>query len=103
MYVRVVELSSAGSERHDRVVETMQETIVPALRRYDGFAGFIGLYDGENQKAKALLLWESREAAEAAETELVPRRRRIFGDLGLTVESQDLYAAPVVALEGVRA
>jgi len=103
MYVRLVELTGADAEKHDRVVETMQEIIVPALRELDGFAGFIGLYGDENGRAKAVLLWETREAAEAAETQLVPRRRKIFGDLGLTLEAQDLYRAPVVHVDAVRA
>jgi hypothetical protein len=103
MYVRLVELTDADTEKHDRVIETMRETIVPALREFDGFAGFLGLYGDENQQARAVLLWETREAAEAAETELVPRRRKIFGDLGLTLGAQDLYEAPVVDVGAVRA
>jgi hypothetical protein len=47
--------------------------------------------------------WESKEAAEAAEETLVPRREQMAGGVGLTVESADLYEAPVVALEAVHA
>jgi hypothetical protein len=68
----------------------------------DGFAGYIALYDAPNQRAKALLLWESEEAAETAEQELAERRRQISGQMGFTVESADLYEAPVVEIEGVK-
>src|SRR5262249_941241 len=103
MYARLVSFSGADPEKRDDAVRTITETVVPTLREYDGFAGYIGLYDEENRRAKGLLLWESMEAAEAAEEELVERRQRIAGEIGLTVESADLYEAPVVELEAIRA
>jgi len=48
-------------------------------------------------------LWETKEAAEAAEETLVERRRQMAGGAGLTVESADLYEALVVELERVHA
>ena len=44
------------------------------------------------------LLWESKEAAEAAEETLAERRQDITSSMGLTLESADLYEAPVVEL-----
>jgi hypothetical protein len=43
--------------------------------------------------------WESEETAEAAEQELVERRRQLAGGVGLTVESADLYEAAVLELQ----
>ena len=68
----------------------------------DGFAGYIALYDQDNRRAKAVLLWESEETAEAAEQELVERRRQLASGVGLTVESADLYESLVVELETAR-
>jgi len=48
------------------------------------------------------LLWESEETAEAAEQELAERRRQLASGIGLTVESADLYEAPIVELESAR-
>jgi hypothetical protein len=76
--------------------------VLPTLRGYTGFAGYIALYDEERRRAGAVLLWETKETAEAAEEELAERRRQIAGSMGLTVESADLYEAPVVELEAVR-
>lgn len=56
----------------------------------------------QNRRAKGVLLWDSEETAEAAEQELVERRGQIAGGLGLTVESAELYEAPVVELETAR-
>jgi hypothetical protein len=81
----------------------MQETVLPTLRQYDGFAGYIGLYNEENRRAKGVILWESKEAAEAAEETLADRRQQMAGGIGLSVESADLYEAPIVELESVNA
>lgn len=99
MYGRLVSLSGADAEKRERLIQTMRERVVPTLRQYDCFAGYIGLYDEENQRAGGVLLWESRAAAEAAEETLAERRREISSDVGLTVESADLYEAPVVELQ----
>ena len=100
MYARLVEFSGAGSDKRDQMIQVVEETVIPMLRQYDGFAGYITLIDPANKRAKAVLLWESQEAAESAEETLHDRRRKISGGVGLTIESEDLYEAPVVVLEG---
>jgi hypothetical protein len=102
MYARLISFSGAEPEKRELVIQTMRETVIPMLRQYDGFAGYIALYDGHGGSAKAVLLWESEETAEAAEQTLVERRRKLAGGVGLTVESADLYEAPVVELETAR-
>ena len=102
MYARLIEFSGADPEKRDLAIETMQGTVIPMLRGYDGYAGYISLYDADNRRAKAVLLWDSAESAEEAEKELAERRLKIAGSVGLTVESADLYEAPVVDLEGAR-
>ena len=102
MHARLISFAGADPEKRDAAVQTIRETVVPMLRQYDGFAGYIALYDQENKRAKALILWESEETADAAEQELVERRKQISGRMGLTVESADLYEAPVVELEPAR-
>ena len=102
MYARLISFSGADPEKREHAIQTIRETVVPMLRQYDGFAGYIALYDQENRRAKAVLLWESEETAEAAEQELAERRRKIASGIGLTIESADLYEAPVVELETAR-
>ena len=101
MYARLISFSGADSEKRERAIETIRGTVIPMLRQYDGFTGYIALYDEHNQRAKAVLLWETEEAAEEAEKELAERRRQLASGVGLTVESADLYEAPVVELEAV--
>jgi hypothetical protein len=102
MYGRLISFSGADPDKREQAIETIRGTVIPMLRGYDGFAGYIALYDAQNRRAKALLMWETEEAAEEAEKELVERREKIASGVGLTVESADLYEAPVVELEGAR-
>ena len=102
MYARLVSFSGADPGKREDAIRTIRETVIPMLRQYDGYAGYIALYDAQNERARAVLLWESEEAAEEAEKELVERRQRLASGVGLTVDSADLYEAPVVELEGAR-
>ena len=99
MHARLVSFSGADPEKRENAIRTMRETVIPMLRQYDGFGGYIALYDAENRRAKAVLLWESAETADEAEKELVERREKLAGSVGLTVDSADLYEVTVLELE----
>jgi hypothetical protein len=98
MHARLISFSGADPEKREDAEKTIRETVIPTLRGYDGFSGYIALYDEQNSRAKAILLWDSAEAADAAEVELVERRRQIAGAMGLTLESADLYEVAVMEL-----
>ena len=102
MYARLITFSGADSSKRDAALEMIRGTVIPMLRSYDGYGGYISLYDVKNSRARAIILWESEETAEAAEVELVERRRQLTATVGLTVESADLYEVPVADLEGAR-
>ena len=102
MHARLISFSGADPEKRENAIETIRGTVIPMLRQYDGFAGYIALYDAGNRRARAILLWESEEAAEYAEETLVERRQRLAASVGLTVEAADLYEVPVLELEGAR-
>jgi len=102
MYARLISFSGADPERRESAIEMIRGTVIPMLQTYDGFAGYIALYDQGNRQAKAIILWESREAADAAEETLEERRRKMVDQVGLTIDSVDLYEAPVVEFAGAR-
>ena len=102
MYARLISFSDATPDRRDSAIEMIRGTVIPMLRTYDGFEGYIALYDEENQSAKAIILWDSKEDAEAAEETLVERRAQMTAKVGISVESADLYEAPVFDLAGAR-
>ena len=83
MHARLISFSGADPEKRENAIRTIRETVIPMLRQYDGFGGYIALYDAQNRRAKAVLLWESESAAEEAEKELrescyvVPRTPRV--------------------------
>ena len=103
MHARLVSFSGAEAGNRENATNMIRGTVIPMLRQYDGFAGYIALYDAENRRAKAILLWESEDTAEEAEKELVERRPKLAASAGLTVESADLYEVPVLELEGAAA
>jgi hypothetical protein len=102
MHARLIEFSGAEAGKREQIIQAVQEAVLPMLRQYDGFAGYLGLYDETRSRAKAIILWESEEAAESAEETLAERRRQLSGGLGLTIDAEDLYEAPVVELESAR-
>jgi hypothetical protein len=102
MYARLISFSGADPEKREPAMAMIRGTVVPMLQTYDGFAGYLALYDADNRRAKAIILWETKEHAESAEETLVERRAQMTAQVGITVESADLYEAPVVELAGTR-
>jgi hypothetical protein len=102
MFARLISFSGADPDKRAKAEETIRGTVIPTLREYDGFAGYLALYDEKNGQARGIILWDSEDAAVSAEETLGERRRQMAGGVGLTVESADLYEALVVELEGAR-
>jgi hypothetical protein len=102
MHARLISFSGADPEKREQAIQTIRGTVIPTLREYDGFAGYLALYDPETRQARAVILWDTEEAAEAAEETLAERRTQMASGVGLTVQSADLYEAVVVELEGAR-
>jgi hypothetical protein len=102
MYARVISFSGADPEKRAKAEETIRETVLPTLREYDGFAGYVALYDEDSRRARAIILWDSKETAESAEETLAERRKQMASGVGLTVESADLYDVVVAEMEAAR-
>jgi hypothetical protein len=102
MYARVITFSGAGSDKRDAALEMIRGTVVPMLRTFDGYEGYILLTDEDRSRAQGIVLWDSEDAANAAEEKLAERRKEMVSQVGTTIESVDLYEAPIVELEGAR-
>ena len=102
MYARLITFSGADADKRENAIQTIRETVIPMLRQYEGYGGYISLYDEAKGQAKAIVLWDSKEIADANEAELAERRKQLTAGIGLTIESIELYEAPVVELEGAR-
>ena len=101
MYGRLVEVDGVDASKRDEVLAILRERIIPGMKEIDGFAGFISLMDDD--RARNVLLWETREGADEAERRFGPKREEIVRQFGGTVRSADLYEAPIVeVLAGVR-
>ena len=102
MYARVITFSGTDSSKREPALEMIRGTVIPMLQSYDGFQGYISLIDTDNSRSKAIILWASKDAADAAEETLAERRKGMVAQVGIAIESVDLYEAPVVELEGVK-
>jgi len=104
MFGRLVEIDGVDPSKREEVLGIIRERIIPGLKEIEGFAGLISLVDEENRRARSVVLWETREAAEAGERQFGATREEIARGVGGTVRSADLYEAPIVeVLAGVRA
>jgi len=104
MFGRLVEIEGIDASKREEVLGTIRERIIPGLKEIEGFAGFISLVDGENRRARSVVLFETKEGAEEAERQFGPIREEIVSGMGGTVRSADLYEAPIVkVLAGVTA
>ena len=67
MIARMWRGEALGAVNADAYARHLSETVVPALKRLDGFRGAHLLRgpDGERIELRVLTLWESREAIEA--------------------------------------
>jgi heme-degrading monooxygenase HmoA len=54
-------------EQFDGFARAGQEKVLPALRRLDGFSGFLVLADRQGGKILVVTLWESEEALSGGE------------------------------------
>ena len=63
MYARLIEFSGAEESKREQILQTVQETVIPMLRTYDGFAGYIALYDPERSRSRSSSSGRREEAA----------------------------------------
>jgi heme-degrading monooxygenase HmoA len=104
MYGRLVEIENLDPSKREEALQNIRENVIPALSELEGFAGFISLADADNRRARSIVLWETRENAEAAERQMGSRREEMVSRMGATVHSADLYEAPIVEVRaGVHA
>ena len=99
MYARLISFSGADPEKRENAINTIIGTVLPMLREYEGYAGYIALWNRDNATAKAIILWDSEETAKASEETLAARREQLVAGIGLTIESVSLFEATVVELE----
>ena len=69
MYARLISFSGADPEKRESAIEMIRGTVIPMLQTYDGFAGYIALYDEE-------IATRRRSSSGRARTPRKPRRKR---------------------------
>ena len=104
MYGRLVEIDGIDPSHREEILGILRERIIPGLKEFDGFAGFISLVDEETRRARNVVLFETKEAADEAERTYASIREEIVTGMGGTVRSAELFEAALVeVLAGVHA
>ena len=104
MFGRLVEIEGVDPSGRQEAEGIIREKIIPGMKEIDGFAGFIFLVDEENHRSRSVVLWETKEGADEAESKFGPIRNEIVSGMGGTVRSADLFEAALVeVLAGVHA
>jgi hypothetical protein len=74
---RLVEIEGVDPSKREEVLAMIRERIIPGLKEIEGFAGFIALVDEESRRARSVVLFETKEAAEEAERQLRRYAKRL--------------------------
>jgi len=87
MYARLISFSGADPEKRERAIETIRGTVIPMLRQYDGFSGYVALYDDASRDAQAIekaaqQVWKLPDSAKA---DLSVHLREALADRPLTL------------------
>lgn len=100
MYARLVRFTVADRDKAtpENAQQMIRERVIPMLSQYDGYAGYLSFMDKERNRARAIILWDTEEHAEAAEQTLGERRLEMAAGVGLTLESTELLEAIAVEL-----
>lgn len=92
MFARVSIFKGSGEE-FDEASRNARETIAPALREIDGFAGLLVLADRSTGKSMSVTFWETEDALRSSE-EAADRMRvetaAKYGEEILAVEAYDI-------------
>src|SRR5438477_30117 len=93
MYARLISFTGADPARREDAIETIRGTVVPMLRQYDGYEGYIALYDGATRRAEL----KEKFRHHAGETrQQIQNLEQAFRAIGAEVDDK-----PCPAIEGL--
>lgn len=99
MVARVLTIEGLDPAKREETERLVRERAVQRLRAQNGFVAYVALAM-EGERGMAVILWETREDAEAAEQALAERRNETAAEAGFRVVANELYEAPIVEFAG---
>jgi heme-degrading monooxygenase HmoA len=97
MFARVTTLEGPP-EQIDEALRHVQERVLPRIRQYDGYNGFIVLGDRQAGRVLGLTLWGSEQALRSTEQEATRLRRETSETVGQAVAGVESYEVPLLEL-----
>jgi hypothetical protein len=78
-------------EDFEAVVRMAAESLLPWIRQYEGYQGFLVLGDAESGTAHFVTLWENKEALDQSAHGRAQVRERLAKTAGAEIESAGAY------------
>jgi len=97
MFARVTTLEGPP-EQIDEALRQVRERVLPRIRQYDGYNGFIALGDRQAGRVLGLTLWRSEQALRSTEEEANRLRRETSETVGQAIASVESYEVPLLEL-----
>ena len=97
MFARVTTLEGPP-EQIDEALRHVQERVLPRIRQYDGYNGFIVLGDRQAGRVLGLTLWGSEQALRSTEEEANRLRRETSDAVGQAIVGVESYEVPLLEL-----
>jgi hypothetical protein len=89
----------AAIEDFDQITEMAGESLLPWIRQFEGYKGFIVLSDPDGGTAHFMTIWDSREALERSAHSRAQVRDRLAKTAGAEIASAGAYV--VLLADGI--
>jgi heme-degrading monooxygenase HmoA len=86
-------------EDFDKIAAMAGESLLPWIRQFEGYKGFVVLADRENSTAHFMTLWDSREALERSAHSRKQVREQLAKTAGAEIRSAGAYT--VIIADGI--
>jgi hypothetical protein len=97
MFARVTTLEGPP-EQIDEALRHVRERVLPPIRQYDGYNGFIALGDRQAGRVLGLTLWKNEQALRSTEEEANRLRRETSETVGQAIAGVESYEVPLLEL-----
>jgi hypothetical protein len=98
MFARVTTLEGPP-EQIDEALRHTQERVLPRIRQYDGYNGFIALGDRQAGRILGITLWGSEQALRSTAEEANRLRRETTEAVDQAIASVESYEVPLLEVQ----
>jgi hypothetical protein len=98
MFARVTTLEGPP-EQIDEALRHVRERVLPRIRQYEGYNGFIALGNRQAGRVLGITLWGTKQSLQSTEEEANRLRRETSETVGQAIASVESYEVPLLELQ----